>query len=70
MNKIEPVLSSKTTMKDIPSLLGSIVPWFETVFTERLSYKNIELDKILALKQSKGDFKTKWALCPKTVSKN
>ena len=53
MNKVELALSSKTTSRDVSSLLGSIVPSFGTVFNERLSYKNEESDKKSALKQNK-----------------
>ena len=64
MNKVELALSSKTTSRDVSSLLGSIVPSFGNVFNERLSYKNEESDKKSALKQNKWIFEAKWGLHP------
>ena len=50
LNKLEQVLSSKTTIRDTSSLLGRIVATFKAAPNGRLYYKNIESDKISALK--------------------
>lgn len=57
------MLSSKTIIRDV-SLFGRIVALFEILANRRLYYENIESEKILALKQCKGNSEAKYGLSP------
>ena len=50
--KVEKILTKSSTIREISSLLGSIVASFEAVTNGRLHYRHIEFDKISALKQN------------------
>lgn len=64
MSKLEQVLSSKTIIRDVSSLFGRIVALFEVLANRRLYYENIESEKILALKQCKGNLEAKCGSSP------
>ena len=57
--KVEKLLTKSSTIREVSSLLGSIVASFEAIPNEKLHYRHIELDKISALKQTRGNFEAK-----------
>lgn len=67
LNMAEQMLSIKTAIRDVSSLLGSIAASFEAVPKGRLYYKNIEWDKVLPPKQNKGKFKAMCCLSPLAI---
>ena len=65
--KVEEVLTKKSTIRQVSSLLGSIVASFEAVPNGRLHYRHIEFDKISALKQNQGNLEAKCCLSPTAI---
>ena len=50
------------TIREVASLIGSLISSCPGVEYGRLRYRSIERDKIIALKASKGNFETKMLL--------
>ena len=65
--KVEELLTKTSTIREVSSLLGSIVASFEAVPNGRLHYRHIEFDKISALKQNQGNFEAKCYLSPAAI---
>ena len=51
--KVEKLLTKSSTIREVSSLLGSMVASFEAVPNGRLYFRHIGFDKISALKQSR-----------------
>ena len=67
--KFEELLAKSRTIREVSSLLGSIVASFQAVSNGRLHYRHIELDKISGLKQNQGNFETKCYLSQTAIAK-
>ena len=65
--KVEKLLAKSSTIREVSSLLGSIVASFEAVPYEKLHYRHTESDKISALKQNQGNFEAKCYLSPTAI---
>ena len=66
--KVEELLTKSSAIREVSSLLGSIVAFFEAVPNGKLHYRHIEFDKIPALKQNQGNFEGKCYLSPTAIA--
>ena len=65
--KVEKLLAKSSTIREVSSLLGSIVASFEAAPNGRLHYRHVEFDKISALKQNLGNLEAKCYLSPTAI---
>ena len=67
--KIDNIRNSKiTTIRDIASLIGSMVSYMPAVTYGPLYYKQIEIEKISALRQNKGCYEANMTLSDLAIS--
>ena len=62
-------LRKSSTVREVSSLLESIIASFEAVPNGRLHYRHIEFDKTSALQQTQGNFEAKCYLSPTAIAK-
>ena len=66
--KVEELLTQRSTIREVSSLLGCIVASFQAVLNGRLHNRQIEFDKISTSKQNLGNFEAKRYLSPTAIA--